>query len=119
MGARISGLKGLLWGALGLTQGGPAGAVAAPFAAHFMKGWGDERAARMLLNPSFTKWLKNAPQTTNPRVIDQYFNKLGGLPGVAVNDNAAFVRAIRDALSTPAQGGRATAGDRDENQQEQ
>ncbi|QZP07768.1 hypothetical protein [Caenibius sp. WL] len=99
MGARVGGLKNLLLGALGLSQGGPAGAVAVPFAAHFMKNWGDERAARMLLNPSFTKWLKQAPQTTDPRIIDKYFVRLGGLPGIAANENAAFVGAIRDALN--------------------
>jgi hypothetical protein len=70
------GLKTLLWSALGLQAGGVGGAVAAPVAREMLAKWGEERAARALMNPDFTKWLRNAPEATNPRAIDGYFRRL-------------------------------------------
>lgn len=94
-----NGLKTLMMGALGFGAGGPGGAALGAVSRDFISKWGEQRAARMLLNPSFTKWLKNAPNTSNPKVIDRYFAKLAGMSSVAANDNAAFVAAIRDGFS--------------------
>lgn len=95
---QASGLKTLLMAALGMGTGGPAGAVAGGFAQRFYQQWGEQRAARMLLNPDFTKWLKNAPNATNPKAIDRYFGKLGGMTSIAVNDNQAFTQALMQAF---------------------
>lgn len=109
--AQASGLKTLLMGALGFTAGGPGGAAAGAVGREFLARWGEQRAARMLLNPDFTRWLRNAPNTSNPQVIDRYFSRLGG--SVAANDNQAFTTALREAFGTsPAH--RAAAEERSE-----
>lgn len=97
--AATGGLKNLILSGLGFTTGGVGGAVAVPVAGRIISNLGEKRAARMLLNPDFTKWLKNAPNTTNPRVIDQYFSRLSGMNSVAANDNQAFVSAMREAFT--------------------
>jgi hypothetical protein len=33
----------------------------------------------MLLDPTFTKWLKRMPNSTSPKVIDQHFSRLTSL----------------------------------------
>lgn len=107
--AASGGLKNLLLSGLGFSTGGVGGAVVAPVAGRIIANLGEKRAARMLLNPDFTKWLKNAPNTTSPQVIDKYFTRLTnaagagarnpGVSSIAVNDNQAFVAAVRDAFS--------------------
>jgi hypothetical protein len=96
--AASGGLKTLMMSALGFSTGGPAGAVAGGAARELISKWGEQRAARMLLNPDFTKWLRNAPNTTSPKVIDQYFSRLGAIGSIAANDNAAFTSALRAAV---------------------
>lgn len=102
-GATVSkaanGLKTLMMGALGFGAGGPGGAALGAVSRGFISKWGEERAARMLLNPDFTKWLRAAPNSANPKVIDQYFSRLAGVGSIAVNDNQAFVSALRSAFS--------------------
>lgn len=105
------GLKTLLMGAFGFSTGGPAGAVAGGMAREFIAKVGEQRAARMLLNPDFTKWLRAAPNSNRPQVIDRYFAKLGTIGSIAANDNAAFLGAIRAAFSGP---GAAAAQDEQE-----
>lgn len=101
------GLKTFLMAALGFSAGGPGGAAAGAVSREFLSRWGEQRAARMLLNPDFTKWLRNAPNTTNPRAIDRYFSRLSGV--MAANDNQAFTQAlISIARNSP---GRAAAED--------
>lgn len=60
----------------GYTQGGIGGAILGSAA----RGIGEKGAnawrARLLLNPNFTKWLKEAPNTANPAAIDRYFDRL-------------------------------------------
>jgi hypothetical protein len=34
------------------------------------------RTSRLLLNPDFTKWMRQMPNTSNPRVIQAHFNRL-------------------------------------------
>lgn len=97
IGAQIGNLKTLLMGALGFSAGGPGGAAAGAVGREFLSRWGEQRAARMLLNPDFTRWLRNAPNTANPRAIDAYFSRLAGIG--AANDNQAFVSALRGSLS--------------------
>lgn len=99
MQGTAGGLRNLLLGALGFSGGGAAGGVALPVAANVFKGMSEQRAARMLLNPDFTRWLRNAPNTANPQAIDRYFGRLAGMAGIAANDNAAFVSALRKAFT--------------------
>lgn len=116
IGGRFAGLKTLLMTALGFSQGGPVGAVAGGMAQQFITKLGEQRAARMLLNPDFTKALRNAPNTTNPRVIDRYFARLGSIGSIAANDNAAFTNAIRSVIENSP--GRAAAqGDQNTGQE--
>lgn len=96
------GLKTLLWAGLGLSAGGPGGAAAGAVARGFVAKWGERRAAKMLLNPDFTKWLRQAPNTGNPRAIDAYFRKLGNISTIAANDNQAFQSALREAFASNA-----------------
>lgn len=95
--AGASGLKKLLWGTMGLIGGGPGGAAAGAVGQTFIQQWGEQRAARMLLNPDFTRWLRNAPNTANPKAIDAYFSRLA-TTGIAANDNKAFQQAIMKAF---------------------
>lgn len=91
-------LRTMIMAAFGFGAGDVTGAVAAPLAERFLTRFGEERAARMLLNPDFTKWLKNAPNTTNPKAIDRYFGRLAGMSSIAANDNRAFTQAIAEAV---------------------
>lgn len=86
------GLKTLLASALGFGAAGPGGAAAGAVGREFISRWGEQRAARALLNPDFTKWLRNAPNTSNPKAIDRYFSRLSGI--LAANDNKAFSDAL-------------------------
>lgn len=92
------GMRTMLMAALGFGTGDMTGAVAAPLAERFLTKFGEERTARMLLNPDFTKWLKNAPNATNPKAIDRYFGKLAGMSSIAANDNQAFTQALAEAV---------------------
>lgn len=94
-----NGLKRLLWGVLGFGTGDPSGAIAGGAAQGIFQKIGEQRTARLLLNPNFTKWLRQAPNTQNPRAIDQYFRKLGNITTVAANDNQAFQTAIREVFA--------------------
>lgn len=103
------GLKTLLWGALGMMGGGPAGAAAGAVSRNLFAAWGEQRAARMLLNPDFTKWLRNMPEAKNPQAIERYMGRLASIEGIAANDNQAFQQAIMQAFK--ASPGRAAAQD--------
>jgi len=63
-------------GVFGYTQGGPLGAAAAVGARSLGEKVGNSWRARLLLNPDFTKWLKQTPNTTRPEVINRYFERL-------------------------------------------
>lgn len=90
------GLRALLTSAFGFAAGGPVGAAGAPVATEVIAALGQARTARLLLNPDFTKWLRAAPQSSSPQVIDRYFARLGSIGSIAANDNAAFTSALRN-----------------------
>ena len=105
-GKAISGMKGglrtLMLSTLGLSQGGIGGAVLLPAAANLFAKIGEERAARLMLNPDFTKWLRAMPEATNPKAINAYFGKLkasGARSQVAANDIEAFTTAVGEAFA--------------------
>lgn len=91
-------LKTMLMAAFGFAGGGVGGAAAGAVSREFLSRWGEQRAARMLLNPDFTKWLRQAPNTTNARAIDIYFSRLAGMGSIAANDNQAFTNALMGAV---------------------
>lgn len=92
-------LKTMLMAALGFGAGGPGGAAAGAVGREMIAKWGEQRAARMLLNPDFTKLLRNAPNTSNPRAIDAWLSRVSGITSIAANDNAAFSNALRGSLA--------------------
>lgn len=105
-GKAISGMKGglrtLMLSTLGLSQGGIGGAVLLPAAANLFAKIGEERAARLMLNPDFTKWLRAMPEATNPKAINAYFGKLkasGARSQVAANDIEAFTSAVVESFA--------------------
>jgi len=71
-----NGLMDTILGVFGYTQGGPLGAIAAVGARNTGEKLGNSWRARLLLNPDFTKWLRRAPDTSNPEVINRYFDRL-------------------------------------------
>jgi hypothetical protein len=109
-------------GVFGYTQGGPLGAaVAVGTRAGAEKGANSWRA-RLLLNPDFTKWLRQAPSTTRPEVIDRYFDRLNK---VASREQAFLMdtQALQDYLrraSSESVGRAAATGDKEQdNRREQ
>lgn len=96
------GLKSALLGALGFTQGGLAGGVALPMAAQFVSRLGEQRTARMLTNPDFTKWLRRLPESRDPAVIDRYFKQLTASASkspIFLEDVRAFQGALLESFS--------------------
>lgn len=96
------GLRGLLLSGLGFSTGGVAGAVVVPAAGSWLKGVGDQRAARLLMNPDFTRWLKAAPNTTDPRVINAHFARLtqsAAKSPIFAGDVKAFQEALSEAFA--------------------
>lgn len=89
-------LRTLMWGLFGFTQGGPVGAAGGAAARGFISNLSEKRAARMLMNPDFTKLLRNAPNTNNPETINRYFSRVAGV--LAANDNEALTGAIASAF---------------------
>jgi len=96
------GLRSLILGTLGLSGGGLAGGVMLPAAGNLLSKIGEERAARLMLNPDFTQWLRAMPQATNPKAINAYFGKLktsAVKSQVFANDVEAFTGAVLDAFA--------------------
>lgn len=89
-------LRTLMWGLFGFTQGGPVGAAGGAAARGFFSSLSEKRAARMLMNPDFTKLLRNAPNTNDPATINRYFSRVAGVLGA--NDNEALTGAIATAF---------------------
>jgi hypothetical protein len=92
------GLKTLMLGALGYSAGGPVGAVAGGLSRDLVSRIGEQRTARLLLNPDFTKWLKAAPDTTNPQAINAYFGRLSQSAAKSPI-YAGDVKALQEALA--------------------
>jgi hypothetical protein len=96
------GLRGLLLSALGFAGGGPVGAVVAPMAGSMLKKLGQERTARMLTNPDFTKWLRQTPDSADPKVINRHFARLTTIAErntVMAADAKALQQTLADAFA--------------------
>lgn len=68
--------KDVLLGALGGGFGGVPGAMGGMAARGAVERFSSARAAKLLLNPDFTKWLRQTPSSTSPAVINRHFDRL-------------------------------------------
>ena len=68
--------KDVILGVVGGGIAGIPGAVTGMAARGGVERLSSARAARLLLNPDFTKWLRQTPPTTNPAVINRHFDRL-------------------------------------------
>ena len=66
----------LIMSAMGGNFAGIPGALAAGAAGNSFAKFSSRRTARLLLNPDFTRWLRTAPETVNPRAIQSHLNRL-------------------------------------------
>ena len=101
VGRAASGMRSAMFALFGFSQGGAVGAIAAPMAEGFIAKIGQERAARLMLNSDFTKWLRAMPQATNPKAINAYFGKLkaaGAKSQVVANDIDGFTAAVMESF---------------------
>jgi len=110
------GLRQAIFAGMGFSTGGVGGAVAAPVVEGFFANLSDARKARLLTNPVFTKQLRNAPETTNPKAINTYFDRMtqsAAKSPVFAMDVEAFKQALAGAAnkSTTA----AAAGEQEQN----
>jgi hypothetical protein len=106
-----AGLKDIIMGAVGGGVAGLPGALGGVMLRRLGEKIGSARQARLLLNPDFTKWLKQTPPSAKPAVINAHFARLSR---IAANDTvfAADVKALQSTLAEAfAQSpGRAAAG---------
>lgn len=93
------GLRNLMLASLGFSAGDVSGAVVAPAAGNFLSRLGEERAARMLVNPDFTKWLRTLPNTGQPAAINAQFQRLNSIAArSAIPSFQQDVRALQQHL---------------------
>jgi hypothetical protein len=74
--ARQNKFQDIVLGAVGGGVGGVPGALAGVTLRGATSAFSDRRAARLLLNPDFTKWLRQTPNSTSPQVINRHFERL-------------------------------------------
>lgn len=109
-------LKTLLLGALGYSAGGPVGAVGGALSRDIISRLSEQRTARLLLNPNFTRWLRDAPDTADPRAIDSYFRRLATQSAkspILAGDARALQEALTEAFSRSP--GRLAAAEQEQN----
>jgi hypothetical protein len=96
--ASRNGLKDIVLGLFGYGVGGIPGAIGGAVLRRVSEKIGSTRQARLLLNPDFTKWLRQTPPSANPKVINAHFARLSK---VAANDAvfAADVKALQSTLA--------------------
>lgn len=89
--------KELLLAAVGGGVAGGPGAVGGMAAGSAFERLSSNRAAKLLLNPDFTKWLRKTPDSTDPEVINRHFNRLNK---IASRDQAFLMdaQALQDYL---------------------
>lgn len=90
--------KDVLLGALGGGMGGVPGAMGGMAARGALERFSSARAAKLLLNPDFTKWLRQTPNSTSPAVINRHFDRLNK---IASREQAFLMdaKALQDYLS--------------------
>ena len=94
--------KDILLGAVGGSTAGIPGAMAGMAARGGIERLTSARAARLLLNPDFTKWLRQTPNSTSPAVINRHFdrlNKIASREQVFLMDAKALQDYLRGSVS--------------------
>lgn len=112
------GLRTLLLTGLGLSQGGFAGGILAPMAGQMLSRLGEKRAARLVINTDFSRWLSTMPPTATTQDIGRQFAKLEALaaksPSILFQqDVRALQQTLADAFSQSP--GRLAAADQEDN----
>jgi hypothetical protein len=96
------GFRTMMLSALGFASGDASGAVAGGTAGYLIDRIGSQRAARLLMNPDFTKWLRRLPESSDPQVIDRTFSRLettAARSPVLAGDVLSLQNALRDAFA--------------------
>lgn len=109
--SRQNSFKDALLALFGGGVAGLPGAIGGFVARGALEKFTSKRAARMLLNPDFTKWLRQTPNTTSPEVINWHFARLTSIASknpVLAGDAKALQQVLTDAFSESAP--RAAAG---------
>ncbi len=104
-----NGLRTMIFGAMGVAEGGVAGGAVTIAAGKMLQRMGEARAVRLLTNPDFTNWLRRLPETDSPRTIDGAFSRLRRVAA----GNAQFqsdVQAFQQALAGAANDNAVVAG---------
>lgn len=94
--------KDVLLGALGGGMGGVPGAMGGMAARGALERFSSARAVKLLLNPDFTKWLRQTPNSTSPAVINRHFdrlNKIASREQAFLMDAQALQEYLRTAVS--------------------
>jgi hypothetical protein len=110
-------MRTLILSALGFSAGGVGGAVAAPVAQGLLKNWGEERAAKALMNPDFTRMLRQMPETSNPKAMDAYLKRMtvqAAKSPILAQDVRGFQDALRSTFANDNMMTRAVAGSGDD-----
>lgn len=100
--AKQIGLRSLIGGVFGFGVGGPMGSVALPAAIEAGAALTQARTARLLLNPNFTRWLRQTPNSSKASVIDAHFSRLKDVAArspIIANDVQALEGVLRDVFS--------------------
>ena len=95
-------LQNMVAGGLGAGVAGIPGMVAGFGARRLAEGVMNGRTARLLLNPDFTRWMRQMPNSNNPRVIQAHFARLERIASqnaVVAADVRALDRYLRDAFA--------------------
>lgn len=110
--------KDVLLGAVGGGIGGIPGAMGGMAARGGVERLSSARAARLLLNPDFTKWLRQTPSSTSPAVINRHFdrlNKIASREQVFLMDAKALQDFLRGSVSEGVGRAAATGDERQDN----
>jgi hypothetical protein len=96
--SRNNGFKNAILSVFGGSVAGLPGAIAGAASRGLLERFTSGRAARMLLNPDFTGWLKRTPLSSDPQVIDRHFARL---TSIASKDAvfAADVKSLQGLLT--------------------
>jgi hypothetical protein len=95
---RQNGFKDAVLAVFGGGVAGLPGAVAGYMARGSLEKFTSKRAARMLLNPDFTKWLRQTPNSTKPEVINRHFARLTSIASRSPT-LAADAKALQQVLT--------------------
>lgn len=99
-----TGFGAFVRGAFGFSVGDVAGATAAVAGPNIAERIGTKRTVDMLLDTDFSKWLKNMPNSSNPRVIDNYLAKLDRIKSPAVASNVVIFKDYLRQVATQSPG---------------